>query len=392
MKPNKLTMYITSNHPPVGNRQRGAVILILVTVIVLTLTTVVVSQLSINRQRLNRGDTTAQALNAAREALIGYALRQNPPGVLPCPDNNGDGQGDAALGGCVTQRGFLPFRTLGLAQFKDGSGSQLWYAVEPNYTATASFPKNSSSTSGLTLDGVSVAAVIIAPGSFIPPQQRTPNNFSGGLTGGNSAANTADEYLEDVNGDNNRDTYATANSDTNNDSLIGIDVRTFWTTIERRVLAEAVRSAKKYKACFGEYPWASNFGTSDSVNGLKSGGFPSDTALALPSAWSANCTAPSAPTSITPLPESWLNSDWGDQLLYSFCLTSENNCISITGDVASTVEAVIIAPGVDLSGNRPSTALGDYFEKQNAAGSATQFEYYSPANHDGTFNDVLRSF
>lgn len=385
-----LNSNISPSQRPPGNKQRGAVILILVTVIVLTLTTVVVSQLSINRQQLNRGDITAQALSAAREALIGYALRQNPPGVLPCPDNNGDGQQETTIGGCVTQRGFLPFRTLGLSQYTDGSGTQLWYAVEPNYTAgTPAIAKNSSNTSGLTLDGASVAAVILAPGSFFPPQQRPPNDFSGSLSGANSAANTADEYLEDVNADSNRDTYEIASSDTHNDAVIGINVQTFWTLIERRVLAEAGRAAEDYKSCFGEYPWASTFGTSNSVNNLQNGGFPSGTAL--PSAWNATCTAPSAPqTSITP-PAAWLNTHWGDQLQFNFCLVAANNCISISGDVSGSVEAVIIAPGIDFSGNRPSTTLGDYFEGQNATAPFDQLEYRSPSNHNGTFNDVLRS-
>jgi len=79
---------------------------------------------------------TAQALEQAREALIGYAAayrdrvpasgaRENSWGFLPCPDLGGGTEGVAATA-CgskdVTVIGRLPWRTLDLPPLRDGGG------------------------------------------------------------------------------------------------------------------------------------------------------------------------------------------------------------------------------------------------------------------------------
>ena len=102
-------------------------------------------------------DTTTQALNEAREALIGWAVA-NPdfPGGLPMPDRDGDGDYDG-FSDCLPTNttvklshglGRLPWRgipannaaacslsstvTGGLSSLlRDGSGEPLWYAVAP---------------------------------------------------------------------------------------------------------------------------------------------------------------------------------------------------------------------------------------------------------------------
>lgn len=83
---------------------------------------------------------TRRALDNARTALVGHALRHRPSdeaGGLPCPDMRtpgpsgkaNDGQEDRlADGACAAQTGNLPWITLGLAE-TDAWGNRLTYAI-----------------------------------------------------------------------------------------------------------------------------------------------------------------------------------------------------------------------------------------------------------------------
>src|SRR5688572_6713511 len=119
-------------------KSNGAALLIMLGILLIALTTVAISRLSLNKIAIERGDVTATALGQAREALLGYAVRVQllgvtdlPLGTLPCPDTNNDGASNfnATTGVCTSQRGLLPYVTLGLPELRDGSGALLWYAV-----------------------------------------------------------------------------------------------------------------------------------------------------------------------------------------------------------------------------------------------------------------------
>ena len=80
-------------------RQRGAVLLTMMLIILIVATTGILATLN---SRSSSGASVAEnmkAFNSAREALVGYAvslpeLNSDPlqiPGLLPCPDTNGDG-------------------------------------------------------------------------------------------------------------------------------------------------------------------------------------------------------------------------------------------------------------------------------------------------------------
>ena len=85
-----------------------------------------------------------RALAEAREALIAYAA-DHPinsvvgPGYLPCPDIDDDGWAESTCGsqngdsGQAERLGRLPWKTLGLADLRDGHGERLWYAVSSKY-------------------------------------------------------------------------------------------------------------------------------------------------------------------------------------------------------------------------------------------------------------------
>ena len=118
-------------------------------------------------------ERTRRALARAKEVLLDYAFSDpNRPGELPCPDLDGDGRlmlGVDFRGGrdvpCASLRGWLPFRSLGVEELRDGAGERLWYAVSDIHHAGHSAPLNSEVAGQLSVDGAGdVAAVIIAPG------------------------------------------------------------------------------------------------------------------------------------------------------------------------------------------------------------------------------------
>ena len=92
-----------------------------------------------------RADRVSErALAEAREALIAYAADRPinaavGPGYLPCPDLDDDGWAESTCGslagdvGQAERLGRLPWKTLGIADLRDGYGERLWYAVSSKY-------------------------------------------------------------------------------------------------------------------------------------------------------------------------------------------------------------------------------------------------------------------
>lgn len=118
--------------------QRGALLLILMLTLVLgAASAMLLSGEHIARTQLRIRLDSAYALAQARNALIGYAIsyaEQHPNqgyGYLPCPDT--ENVGAYQKGACAPRGhgvfGRLPYRTLGLADLRDGRGDCLWYAV-----------------------------------------------------------------------------------------------------------------------------------------------------------------------------------------------------------------------------------------------------------------------
>ncbi|CAN7385702.1 type II secretion system protein [Pseudoduganella sp. LjRoot289] len=79
---------------------------------------------------------TQRALDEAREALVGFAVRY---GYLPCPAiSAGDGQEDRSGNRCTDERreGYLPWATLGLARL-DAWNHLYRYSVTPAFADSA---------------------------------------------------------------------------------------------------------------------------------------------------------------------------------------------------------------------------------------------------------------
>jgi|CXWL01.1.fsa_nt_gi hypothetical protein len=164
-------------------RERGAALLALLAVIMLGASWFLVSQLNSESgaAAAARKTRNAEVLNRAKQALIGYVAAQaaksgeNNPGSLPCPESPGNfdsptGQGlvGTNCGSLYTQKvGRFPWKTLGMEQLRDASGESLWYVTSRNWGVDigARTIINSGTDGQLTLDGVPVVALIIAPGA-----------------------------------------------------------------------------------------------------------------------------------------------------------------------------------------------------------------------------------
>ncbi len=355
----------------IRRKQQGVAILIMLTVLVLALTTVLVTQLSTNQLRTARGVDNARVLDEAAQALQGYALRQTIPGVLPCPDNTGDGQANAAGTACASQLGLLPYRDLDLDALTDSSGASLWYAVTTNHVSGAAAQKNSSLAPGLTLDGNAMVAVVIAPGAALDGQNRAPL--------------TRTDFLEGINADADFTDYSNTPSAAQNDQVLGLTAGSIWPMVELLATRTAAQLMATYRTNCGDYPWASAFGgAANSISNQRAGGIPLGTAL--PFDWGAVCGLNTAPAVNT-----WLANHWQNQIYYRMCTTAEGNCLTVAGHGTSPANGVVVAPGVITgSQTRASTNISDYYEDLNSDANDAGFRYELPSAYTTTFNDTVR--
>lgn len=125
-------------------RQRGIVLVVtaaaLATAILLALAALGLAAAA----PAGRDAASDRALLQARESLVAWAAERalGPevgPGYLPCPDLDDDGWAESTCGslaGDVGQEqrlGRFPWKTLGLADLRDGHGERLWYAVSTRH-------------------------------------------------------------------------------------------------------------------------------------------------------------------------------------------------------------------------------------------------------------------
>ena len=240
---------------PRRNGQRGAVLLLALTVALLAGTSVLLARLEGGAApRAREAAVTARALAGARRALIGWSAgaglsgsgTEHVPGVLPFPDRNTDKGGYDGRADCVTswlsdrhligrlasagEASPCPARALGV-EFRDGSGEPLWYAVSRNLVnhrggsapdppinpglldAAPAYPwLRLVDESGAVVNGgdgepLEIAAVIIAPGPPLAGQTRS------------GAAPGPDQYLDSVTVGGV--TYDNADSDGCRDAVTG---------------------------------------------------------------------------------------------------------------------------------------------------------------------------
>lgn len=251
--------------------QRGVALLVTLVIVVMGISAALVGSLSTTALKNARQETTAAALAQAKEALIGKSvIYDDYPGSLPCPDTDNDGVSDAGGSSeCPQYIGRLPWKTLGIADLRDGSGERLWYALSRNFRRYDSVRPLNSNTKGTLLvynaDGTSLqtqadysaVAVIFSPGSPVGSQARNT------VAQQNDAAN----YLDTVvfpgpitrnNASASGPFIAGATSDTFNDQLLFITTRNLAPLVEQRVAGAVKKALTDYYTANGYYPWADN--------------------------------------------------------------------------------------------------------------------------------------
>ncbi len=137
-------------------RERGAALLVLLTVLFTIMAAAAVAALRPLARQHAAQSAQQQSLALARDALRGAALVQRCADtarpldtLIPCPDGGVEGSAAASCPG--TTRGWLPWRTLGIAPQHDASGTCLW------------------------IERTGLAVRVIAPGAPTAAQVRTPD-------------------------------------------------------------------------------------------------------------------------------------------------------------------------------------------------------------------------
>jgi len=363
-------------------QQRGAALLILLTLVMVAASYTLLKRLNQTPSELERAADTAAMLGKAKAALIGFALSsQARPGMLPCPDNTDNGgNGDSALtctgAGNVTFR--LPWRTLGLSDLRDSSGERLWYAVDPLFSGAGGI--NSDTLATQTIDGAATryVAVIIAPGKSLSGQSR-----SGGQQ------NNILRYLEADNA-NNDTVFVTASAGDFNDQVLGITRDELMQAVERRVLKEVSNKLTTYYNANNYFPNPAPLGSPDCL--ISSGTVPLNIAAAcsLQADWSGGAGA---------LP-AWFQSNGWDQIIWyvvsTDCVESTRSCganlLTAQGSPApdSDKRALLIAAGAELPGQNRQPAVTDVNQLLDSAENINGDTIFEILPIDTTSNDQIR--
>ncbi len=228
-----------------------------------------------------------RVLEEAKQALLMYAYRypqfnNEGPGRLPCPDIDGDFEGDTDC----TLVGRLPWNhtNLDFYDIRDAYNQQLWYALSDSFDNTGGGGEINSDTPGtitifgqrgdLMYDGAAngVVAVIFAPGEPLAGQDRNANPDDAAhfldAFGGYDNSNFVDEESDDLSdGFRLGPVYDIAqNTIVMNDQMILITADEILEMAERAVLSTYRDSINDYFARFNHYPWLYNYDV-DEVGG-----------------------------------------------------------------------------------------------------------------------------
>ena len=393
--------------------QRGAAVLIMLTILVLGAASILIGQLNKINFRQQNDQQTDQALLEAKSALIGWSLSYaQRPGLLPVPDlrgdNNYDGDSDCPFGAINNTHllGRLPWRVYlnappdaycssdrgGLgSQIVDADGEMLWYSVSENLLYDSAYPTINSDIKNLSSGWITirddqgivisdrVAAVVLAAGDPLPGQNRA------------AAAPTANNYLDSItvgtttysNADFDSDFLIAGESDSFNDRLEYITIDQLVAQVERKVIATARSCLDAYAVLSADkYPWASPLDGSappayTGIYGERFGRIP-DT-LSIESSPSVNDTTMQTtwqPANCFSGLSYW--SDWRESIFYQVASGYEPggsaSCATcLTVDGSGTYPVVLVLAGSELSGQSRSSnsdkgAIGNYLEAGNVDG------------------------
>jgi hypothetical protein len=243
--------------------------MVMLVIMVMGVAAILASSLNTAALKVSRQETTATVLAQAKDALVGYAVRDdNRPGELPCPDYDNDGAvtvADYSGSNCQTLLGYLPWKTLGLPDLRDDSGERLWYAVSEPFHANDTAVLNSDTAGTLAVSGNlsagNVIAIIFAPGKALPGQDRSTANINtpGAFLESIVSAPTSFRLLTQDDQSGGGFTY--------NDQLMLLTRDALFPAVEK-IVAKRVRNEllRSSRAFWRPYPYAAPFNNPSSQN------------------------------------------------------------------------------------------------------------------------------
>jgi len=375
------------------SKQKGFALLLLIAALAGSTAFVTVTALNnlSSNTRIARDKITAAALAQARDALLGYAITYaeshpgNVQGYLPCPDKSGTALGGegAAEGHCsaknISAIGRLPWKTLDIPVLRGGDNECLWYAVSGTYKYNPKTDLMDWDTSGqlqvyaydgttlLTSANNQAVAVILAPGTTAPGQDRSGN--AAPICTGNY---TASNYLDAAGKINNANVSNTAGANSQfrigdptlntSDHLVYITKQDIWNAIKKRndfgiFVASLLNAAQTCLSSTSLPPVVINFNNSPLTE--VSGG------------------TPTGYLTIGRVPHSCLTSpldNWQDNLLYAAC-SSGTACLSIN---SASCHGVVIFSGEQNTSqvritNTDKNTWSNYLEDMPSANNLTAF-------------------
>jgi len=241
-------------------RQAGIALIAVVVFIGIAAAVFVVRGLNADALGARQNQRSAEALQAAREALLAYAATDaNRPGSLPCPDINDDGEALPGIeyvgNGCQSYIGRLPWALLRIPELRDGSGERLWYALSPGFRDAGPVTGNPGHVNPdtpavLTIDGLpgTFGAIVFAPGAALQGQVRSGVGI-----------NAPGNYLDGQNATPTTAFSAALPGQAFNDRLLPVSRTDLLSTAERRVAREITAALADYFAQHGFIPFPATF-------------------------------------------------------------------------------------------------------------------------------------
>lgn len=365
-------------------KQQGMTLIMLLFIVGLTATGYLLHGLNPTTVKIERNKKTVEALAEAKAAIVGWSVKNDTPGKLPCPEDvaaigfTTEGQEMAAAGNCPSNIGRLPWRSLGVGDLRDGYGERLWYVLSPGFRVS---PINSDTPAQLMVDGVAsrAVAIIFSAGPIVGGQVRpTP-----------TAATPPDviQYLDLSNNDGDN-AFITSGASVNfNDELLVINHDDLFGAVEKRVAGEVLNCLEIFAATNGgKYPWASSLAPVDYIEDIATltGRLPDSPGGGN---WSGACAIPAGGSGW------WLN--WKEQVFFSIAdeykptgaAATCGSCLTVNPPSASAdKKIVVIVAGKAIVGqNRAvNTTLTSYLEAPNSVGISFSQQHSTPA-----FNDVV---
>lgn len=227
-----------AHHPPPAaqDRQRGAALLVFMLIFFLASMSLLLPSSNLSGSRIQADQASSNALAQAKAALLARAAATlTRPGSLPCPDFNDDGEDPNGSCSNTNTVGRLPWKTLGLADLRDGDGNRLWYALATELRNNSTSKINPTEPLTLSMDGTdNIAAIVFSPGPPLVGQDgRLSNNIKDYLDGAN---NEGGPYISGP------------KSPTFNDRTVAISRSELFSIVNLRILRLLSAGLKKYYA------------------------------------------------------------------------------------------------------------------------------------------------